>query len=70
MYPYHKPDYCKDCGTELAHNELLLCSICKKTTVIEQCAWCKKILGKHKVESNGGVTHGICKECNKKYFGE
>jgi hypothetical protein len=29
------------------------------------CAWCKKVLGPSQTDQD---THGICEECQEKYF--
>lgn len=34
--------------------------------MIRQCAWCLKMLGEVAPLKNTSVTHGICKECEKK----
>jgi hypothetical protein len=39
------------------------------------CAWCKKVLKESLADVGGGeneerVSHGICEECTKQYFGE
>lgn len=42
--------------------------------MIRQCAWCLKIMGQVAPLSDKNITHGICKQCEKKmmdkYVGE
>ncbi|MFA5401242.1 MAG: hypothetical protein WC359_12415 [Dehalococcoidia bacterium] len=38
--------------------------------MIVKCAWCSKEMGEKPPYENKEVTHGICEECQKKYFGD
>ena len=44
----------------------------KQYPVRSVCAWCNKDLGLADYTSKepGEITHSICEECKKKYFGE
>lgn len=37
------------------------------TTLIIKCAWCKKPLGTKDGQGVSGISHGICKDCEKKF---
>lgn len=34
------------------------------------CAWCGRVLGTKPSLGQSGVSHGICLDCEKKYFAE
>lgn len=38
--------------------------------MIRQCAWCKLLLGQIAPLGDKSVSHGICKECEKKMMRE
>ena len=40
------------------------------TTVLKiVCAWCGKDMGSKDGEGQEGITHSICPDCKKEYFG-
>lgn len=42
----------------------------EKTSVLKiVCAWCGKDMGSKDGEGVTGISHAICPDCKKKYFG-
>lgn len=42
----------------------------KKTRLKIVCAWCNKTIGYKDGKGVNGITHGICRKCQKKHFGK
>lgn len=51
------------------HEMLILCLACSGL-MSKVCAWCQADMGEIEGKGETGTTHGICQECQVKYFPE